>query len=122
MQELKAQARVAHVSEEMPDWESKIRELCNRKHRLDIILGALARMMRAILLEKKEQVQVHPADWEIERAERVLLAVFSREVRQAQEDKKLRSLFPFEQRECCTPLAGWPLTACLSSLARSPFP
>ena len=90
-----------NVVEEAPEWKLAVREICSRKRRLDIVIGTVARIVRAILGGKVELVKQHPSDWERWRAEKLLLHVFQDEVRVAEENKRLRGLMPFHKNGIC---------------------
>ena len=96
-QELKSSARVVGSLQATPKWHGYLREICSRKHKLDVVIGAIARLIKAVLSGKREAVTVHPEDWERRRAEKLLWLVFQEEVKEAQDTKQLRGLLPFEK-------------------------
>ena len=94
--EMKVKKQV-NVVLDTPVMGKVVLELLERKGKLDVVIGAVARLARAVLGGSREKITRHPADHDRKVAEKLLLVVAQGEVRVAWEQGKLQALNPREK-------------------------
>ena len=94
--ELKTKAR-AHAVQAAHPLQAFIRRICGAKTSLNLVINIVARVVKAGLVGRVEEVKNHPLDWEKARAEHLLLWAFRDEVRDMVEQGRLKSLHPVEK-------------------------
>ena len=98
VQELRGSAKhLVSAASNVKPLELVLRELCERKGSLDVVIGATARLLKSLLSGKRSDILHHPTDLERAAAERLLQWAFSGEVKEAETAGRLKGLLPFNK-------------------------